>query len=1413
MHSINDASLIVQVNVPQVAENTIGVAAIGTVTRPVLTNRPLVVRLDADPSRLIVPATVTIPPNQGSVQFQIATVDNAISGDTADITIRACRLDAVDGQTPVDPGGSTVLTVVDDDSPALTVTIHTALISEGDNLPPRQNIPAALGTVRRNTADTSQPVVVTLTSDNVSKATVQSTVTIPAGASSADFGIFAVWDNMPTGSKVITITATAAGFSAGRGLIAVSDIDKPDLRVIDASAPATARTGQTITLNYTRFNQGSQPAPGGWTDKVYLSIDAILDLGTDVELGSFTQVAGLGPQTQLPVAVNVTLPSNRVGNYYLLVWTDATNVVDEVFETNNVGYTPVPVAIAPAYKGSVTATPHQGVMNSSVVLTGHATLSDTGEPAANVPVTVRVLHESGIRRVLNATTDSLGNYTVTFTPLPGEAGNYSVAAAHPSVTQDVVQDQFTLIGMKVVPPGAANRLVEKQTVSGTFTVTNLSDVPLTNLSWSVIGAPANLVVTVVPPSQGLLAGRANGVFTYSVQALNASVSTANMTLRLTTAEGPTVDVPLSVRVDPITANLQAPSSVSSVMLRNTLTTVDLTISNPGGIATGPIQVLLPGGTPWLSVANADVVAGVPTLPSLAPGASAVVTLLLNPGADLPLGAYTGSLVLAPASGPSARVNYAFQSVSVATGSLKAEVYDELINLETGAPHQVAGATVKLLNVFNGSVAYQGTAGPDGVLTLTNILEGAYNLRVEAGGHDPSVGTITIKPGVENDQTVILRSQQVTYNWSVVPVEYQDRYEVHIESVFATNVPAPVITITPNVIDLADAKFAGGYAQVDFTITNHGLVAAQGMTLTFPGHPLWKITPLISDIGTLPAKSEIVVPAIVQRLGGDPTGYPCSFNGSLDWHVVSFGREVPFSITIPVLNVSDTCRPNYYIPSPPSGGGGGGGGGGGYVPVGGGGGGGYAPIYPSASQPTFNFVTPVEVDAAVRLRIDQEAVMTRTAFAATLDISNGLASTLEGLQVSIFIVDQRTGNDAGDRFALSALTLSNIVADTSGLWAIPARSTGTAKWTLLPNDLAAPTSQTRYSVGGTFSYLLNGQRVSTTMTPAMITVYPDAALTVQYFHQRDVYSDDPWTPQIEPSIPFDLGVMVTNTGAGVAQDLTITSAQPKIVENEKGLLIDFQIVSAQVGNQPVARSLQIDFGDIQPGQTVVGRWQLTSTLQGQFTDYEASFTHVTGLGDLRTSLIKSLSIHELIHTVMDTAPGADTLFDFLTNDIPDPQSLPDTVYLTDGTVQPVGIGSVVTPPAHPGPGAREVTVGVSMPSGYGYLLLDDPNPDPTTMKLGGVRRPDGTYVPFGSNVWTTDRTFTIPFQRPTVENKIHIFDHDGPARTPSCTCRSTRPGPPSPPLIRSARTRPSRRSASSMSPSASRSFPARSPHPA
>ncbi|MCJ8281886.1 MAG: hypothetical protein MJK14_19050, partial [Rivularia sp. ALOHA_DT_140] len=318
------------------------------------------------------------------------------------------------------------------------------------------------------------------------------------------------------------------------------------------------------------------------------------------------------------------------------------------------------------------------------------------------------------------------------------------------------------------------------------------------------------------------------------------------------------------------------------------------------------------------------------------------------------------------------------------------------------------------------------------------------------------------------------------------------------------------------------------------------------------------------------------------------------------------------------------------------------------------------------------------------------------------------------------------------------------------------STGSAEFTVIPTKLAAPDEPTEYTIGGSLSYTENGQRITVPLYSPPVTVYPQAELQLDYFHSRDVFADDPFTEEIEPSVPYNLAVLVKNQGKGDARNLSITSSQPKIIENEKGLFINFEIIGAQVGTETATPSLAADFGNIAAGETQVATWLLKSSLQGKFIEYSATFEHLNSLGIPELSLIDSVNIHELVHLVRAEFPTDDGLSDFLVNDEFDAQFLPDTIYFSDGNTAPVNVILDATTDGAAILSDLEVNITANIAeTGWNYFRLDDPADG--KFQIEKVLRSDGTALRL-DNVWRTDRTFPAT-GRPVSENNLHLFDYN------------------------------------------------------
>lgn len=109
---------------------------------------------------------------------------------------------------------------------------------------------------------------------------------------------------------------------------------KPDLYMDYLSGPATARSGQSISLESTARNGGST-ASGSFTIKYYLSTDPTIT-SSDRLLGQ-RQVGSLNASLMDTRTTSVNLPSGlSPGTYFIGAIVDTGNTVDEGREDNNV---------------------------------------------------------------------------------------------------------------------------------------------------------------------------------------------------------------------------------------------------------------------------------------------------------------------------------------------------------------------------------------------------------------------------------------------------------------------------------------------------------------------------------------------------------------------------------------------------------------------------------------------------------------------------------------------------------------------------------------------------------------------------------------------------------------------------------------------------------------------------------------------------------------------------------------------------------------------------------------------------------------------------------------------------------------------------------------------------------------------
>lgn len=401
-----------------------------------------------------------------------------------------------------------------------------------------------------------------------------------------------------------------------------------------------------------------------------------------------------------------------------------------------------------------------------------------------------------------------------------------------------------------------------------------------------------------------------------------------------------------------------------------------------------------------------------------------------------------------------------------------------------------------------------------------------------------------------------------------------------------------------------------------------------------------------------------------------------------------------------------------------------------------------------------------VCASVTIKFNQTMVLTRQAFRGTLSITNGNEEVgMTDVKLNVKIRDKE-GNLVGDReFAVSPESLDGFKGELnlSSGWALDPKATGTATILFIPSKYAAPVEPLVYSFGGTLSYTdpFTGNEVTLDLSPIDMTVSPSPILQLDYFIQRDILGDDPLTTdKVEASIPAEFALLVHNAGFGNAENLRMTTRQPEIVENSKGLTLDFRIIGTSLNGTPanvaIGEKIPTEFGTVEAGKSAYAQWWLQSSLLGHFTSYDVKATQLSAYGSEDMSLLDYAEIHELIHG-LTPENGTETSRAFLVNDIDDTAGNPDMIFFSDdASSQKVEMASAIEI-SEVEENVYKVDVTTDGP-GWTYAAVQAPwKGMREVMKV--ERLSDGEEIP-ADNFWCTFVTLKNSTD-PIYEDRIHL----------------------------------------------------------
>ena len=398
-------------------------------------------------------------------------------------------------------------------------------------------------------------------------------------------------------------------------------------------------------------------------------------------------------------------------------------------------------------------------------------------------------------------------------------------------------------------------------------------------------------------------------------------------------------------------------------------------------------------------------------------------------------------------------------------------------------------------------------------------------------------------------------------------------------------------------------------------------------------------------------------------------------------------------------------------------------------------------------------------AQVKLEIKQKLVLTRQAFRGTLTIENGSSNAIEDILVNVNATNMETGFMATSREMQIAIEkIEGFEGEKDGAWRLGVGKKGVATILFIPTKYAAPENITTYSFGGTLSFKDGSTTQNRSLFPVSLQVKPTPELDLTYFMQRDVYGDNPLTTDVvEPVIPAEFSVLIHNKGYGDANNVRMITKKPKIVENEKGLLIDFDIISSSLNGGEKTMALDDDiatqFGTIAAGTASYATWDLTASLMGHFTEYDVSVTHVTDYGNPDLSLLDRVTIHELIHS-MNATIGDKVYRAWITNDEPDAEDAPDHIYFANGTDEELVTLSEQTRMERIDAKHYRVTVPTNVPRNWFYTAVA--NPAGKYAKILSITDETNNRPLDAANFWTTDYTMKDGID-PQLDYRLHIAD--------------------------------------------------------
>jgi len=176
----------------------------------------------------------------------------------------------------------------------------------------------------------------------------------------------------------------------------VTTANPPDLTIGSVSLPeSSAQVGETVSVTFTVKNNGGL-IPQEFQNRVFLSTTRYGTGGQKIPLADFPM--SLGDASSKTETVEVVIPQVLAGNWYIAVFADCNDVIEESNENNNIDSVPITISASQPSQVTLTLYVHEGSASGPVIVGARV----RGHDAAGNP--------------FDKTTNSSGYVTITGVP-------------------------------------------------------------------------------------------------------------------------------------------------------------------------------------------------------------------------------------------------------------------------------------------------------------------------------------------------------------------------------------------------------------------------------------------------------------------------------------------------------------------------------------------------------------------------------------------------------------------------------------------------------------------------------------------------------------------------------------------------------------------------------------------------------------------------------------------------------------------------------------------------------------------------------------------------------------------------------------------------------------------------------------